>query len=305
MAEKVTIIGSGPAGLTAAIYAARDDFDPLVITGIEIGGQLELTNEVENYPAFPDGILGPELMDRMQTHAKKFGARFMQDFVTDVDLSKKPYRVITVGKEIETETLIIATGASARWLEIPSEKKFIGRGISSCATCDAPFYKGKRVIVVGGGDTAMEDSLFLTKFVESATIVHRRDAFRASKIMQEKVFSNPKIQVIWDSIVTEVRGDAKLTSVMVNNKKTGETTEMEFDGMFVAIGHKPNSDFLKKYLKLDQGGYVITRDVVKTDFEGVFVAGDLADHRYKQAITAAGSGCRAALEARAYLQDMP
>lgn len=304
MTENVTIIGSGPAGLTAAIYAAREDFSPLLITGIEIGGQLELTNEVENFPAFPDGIMGPELMKRMQDHARKFGARFLQDYVTGVDLSRRPYRIQTASGEIETNTLIIATGASSKWLGIPSESKFIGKGISGCATCDAPFFKEKNVIVVGGGDTAMEDSLFLTKFVNSVTIIHRRDALRASKIMQEKVLAEPKIKVMWDSIVTEVRGNAKISSVIIENKKTGETSELQIDGMFVAIGHKPNTDFLKGQLELDKGGYVATHDEVKTGIEGVFAAGDVADPRYRQAITAAGSGCKAALESRALLQEL-
>ncbi len=304
MTENVTIIGSGPAGLTAAIYAAREDFSPLLITGIEIGGQLELTNEVENFPAFPDGIMGPELMKRMQDHARKFGARFLQDYVTGVDLSRRPYRIQTASGEIETNTLIIATGASSKWLGIPSESKFIGKGISGCATCDAPFFKEKNVIVVGGGDTAMEDSLFLTKFVNSVTIIHRRDALRASKIMQEKVLAEPKIKVMWDSIVTEVRGNAKISSVIIENKKTGETSELQIDGMFVAIGHKPNTDFLKGQLELDKGGYVVTHDEVKTGIEGVFAAGDVADPRYRQAITAAGSGCKAALESRALLQEL-
>ena len=304
MVENVTIIGSGPAGLTAAMYCAREDFDPLVITGIEIGGQLELTTRVENYPAFPDGILGPDLMDLMQNHARKFGSRFKQDFVTGIDLSTRPYKIETGGGLIETESMIIATGASAKWLEIPSEKKFIGKGVSSCATCDAPFYKGKDVLVVGGGDTAMEDSLFLTKFVNSVTIVHRRDRFRASKIMQEKVRSNPKIRVLWNMVIDEVAGDSVVNSATLRNTETGESESMGINGVFVAIGHKPNTDFLKGTLSLDKSGYVLTKGEVKTDYEGVFVAGDIADHRYRQAITAAGSGCKAALEVRSYLQNV-
>ena len=304
MIENVTIIGSGPAGLTAAIYTAREGFDPLLISGYEIGGQLGLTTKVENFPAFPDGVNGPELMELMQDQAKKFGTRFRQDIVTDVVLDTSPFKVVLSGGEIETRTLIIATGASARWMDIPTEKDFIGKGVSSCATCDAPLYKGKDVIVVGGGDTAMEDSLFLTNFVKSVTIVHRRNEFRASRIMQEKVGSNPKISVRWDSEIAEIRGDRTVRAAVIKNRKTGEMEEMPINGIFVAIGHKPNTDFLKGKLPVDGAGYVIAKDEVKTDIDGVFVAGDIADHRYRQAITAAGSGCKAALEVRSYLQKL-
>lgn len=305
MAENVTIIGSGPAGLTAAIYTAREGFDPLLISGYEIGGQLGLTTKVENFPAFPNGINGPELMELMQDQAKKFGTRFRQDIVTGVVLDTTPFRVVLSREEIETRTLIIATGASARWMDIPTEKEFIGKGVSSCATCDAPLYKGKDVIVVGGGDTAMEDSLFLTNFVKSVTIVHRRNEFRASRIMQEKVISNPKISVRWDSEIAEIRGDRTVRGAVIRNRKTGEMEEIPINGIFVAIGHKPNTDFLKGKLPVDDAGYVIAKGEVKTDIAGVFVAGDIADHRYRQAITAAGSGCKAALEVRSYLQEHP
>jgi len=305
MAENVTIIGSGPAGLTAAIYTAREGFDPLLISGYEIGGQLGLTTKVENFPAFPNGINGPELMELMQDQAKKFGTRFRQDIVTGVVLDTTPFRVVLSREEIETRTLIIATGASARWMDIPTEKEFIGKGVSSCATCDAPLYKGKDVIVVGGGDTAMEDSLFLTNFVKSVTIVHRRNEFRASRIMQEKVISNPKISVRWDSEIAEIRGDRTVRGAVIRNRKTGKMEEIPINGIFVAIGHKPNTDFLKGKLPVDDAGYVIAKDEVKTDIAGVFVAGDIADHRYRQAITAAGSGCKAALEVRSYLQEHP
>ncbi len=305
MTENVTIIGSGPAGLTAAIYTAREGFNPLLITGYERGGQLGLTTKVENFPAFPDGVNGPELMELMQDQAKKFGTRFRQDIVTDVFLESNPFRVVLSGGEIETRTLIIATGASARWMDIPTEKDFIGKGVSSCATCDAPLYKGKDVIVVGGGDTAMEDSLFLTNFVKSVTIVHRRNEFRASRIMQEKVISNPKISIKWDSEIAEIRGDRTVRGAVIKNRKTGEMEEMPINGIFVAIGHKPNTGFLKEKLPVDSAGYVIAKDEVKTDIDGVFVAGDIADHRYRQAITAAGSGCKAALEVRSYLQGLP
>ena len=304
MVEDLIIIGSGPAGLTAAIYTAREDFKPLVITGLSSGGQLLLTTKVENYPAFPDGIDGPELVESMRKQAEKFGARFANEDVVDIDFSSKPFKIKTSSSEYEANSVIIATGASAKWLGIPSEQKYIGKGISSCATCDAPFFKGKNVVVVGGGDTAMEDSLFLTKFVESVTIVHRRAEFRASKIMQGRVLSNPKIKVSWDSEVSEILGNGKVTGVKIKNVKSGEVTEMNVDGVFVAIGYAPNTKFLQGKLKLDEQGYIITKDEVLTDIEGVFIAGDVSDRKYRQAITAAGSGSKAALEARAYIQEL-
>ena len=304
MVEDIIIIGSGPAGLTAALYTAREDFKPVVITGLSAGGQLLLTTTVENYPAFPDGVGGTDLVELMRKQAEKFGARFIGEDVTDVDFSSRPFKIKTASQAFEANSVIIATGASARWLGIPSEQKFIGRGVSSCATCDAPFYKGKDVIVVGGGDTAMEDSLFLTKFVNSVTIVHRRDQFRASKIMQERVKSNPKIKIIWNSVVEEITGDAKVTGVELRNVLTNESTELQVGGVFVAVGYEPNTKFLQGKLELDQNGYVVAKDEVKTAIEGVFVAGDVADHVYKQAITAAGSGAKAALEVRTYLQNL-
>jgi thioredoxin reductase (NADPH) len=304
MVEDVIIIGSGPAGLTAALYTAREDFKPLVITGLSAGGQLLLTTEVENYPAFPDGVNGTDLVELMRKQAEKFGTRFVGEDVTDVDFSSRPFKIKTASQAFETNSVVIATGASAKWLGIPSEQKFVGKGVSSCATCDAPFYKGKDVIVVGGGDTAMEDSIFLTKFVNSVTIVHRRDQFRASKIMQERTLSNPKIKVIWNSAVDEVLGDAKVTGVRLKNLQTNEITEMPVGGVFVAIGYEPNTRFLQGKLELDQNGYIVTKDEVKTAIDGVFVAGDVADHVYRQAITAAGSGAKAALEVRAYLQNL-
>ena len=305
MTESVVIIGSGPAGLTAAIYCSREDFNPLVITGVQVGGQLELTSKVENYPAFPDGILGPELMQRMKLHAERFGTRFKQDYVQKIDISSRPFKVTTGSEEIETEALIIATGASARWLGIPSEKEFIGRGVSSCATCDAPFYKGLDVLVVGGGDTAMEDSLFLTKFVRSVTIIHRRDLFKASRIMQERVMANPKINILRNTEIVEIMGNSTVESARIKNNKTGETQEFKTQGIFVAIGHRPNTDFLRGILPLDQRGYVQSRDEIFTGIEGVFVAGDLVDPKYRQAVTAASSGCKAALEVRSYLLNLP
>ncbi len=304
MTEDVIIIGSGPAGLSAAIYTAREDFKPVVITGVNAGGQLLLTTTVENFPGFPDGVYGSEIIDLMRKQADKFGSRFVAEDVTEVDFSSKPLKVKTPGKTYEANSVIIATGASAKWLGIESEKKFIGKGVSSCATCDAPFFKNKDVIVVGGGDTAMEDSLFLTKFVNSVTIVHRRDQFRASRIMQERVMSNKKIKIVWDSTVEEVLGDAKVTSARIKNVKSGETSTLKADGVFVAIGYEPNTKFLKGKLKLDEKGYIVTKDEVETDVPGVFVAGDVADSIYRQAITAASSGTKAALRVREYLQNM-
>ena len=304
MTENVIIIGSGPAGLTAALYTAREDFKPLVITGVEAGGQLLLTTTVENFPAFPEGIYGSELIDLMRKQAEKFGARFVGDNVVSIDLKSKPFKVKTQSQEYESHSIIIATGASAKWLGIPSEKNFIGKGISSCATCDAPFFKKKDVAIVGGGDTAMEDSLFLTKFVNSVTIIHRRDSFRASKIMQERVKNNPKIKIIWNSVVEEIKGDPKVESITIKDVNSGEKSDMKIDGLFVAIGYKPNTDFLKGSLDLDEAGYIITQDEVKTKIDGVYVAGDVADHVYRQAVTAAASGTKAALEVRAYLQNL-
>ncbi len=301
--ENLIIIGSGPAGYTAAIYAAREDFKPLIVSGIQRGGQLILTNVVENYPGFPDGIVGPELMELFRKQAERFGARFIDDNVTDVDLSTRPFK-IKVGEDstYNANSVIIATGASAKWLNIESEKRFIGRGVSSCATCDAAFFKNKDVIVVGGGDTAMEDSNFLCRFAKNVTIVHRRDAFRASSIMQKRALSNHNLKVIYDTSVKEILGDEKVTGVVLQNLKTNESTTLKIDGVFVAIGYTPNTNFLKGKLKLDDAGYIVTKDEVKTDIDGVFVAGDVSDRVYRQAITAAGSGSKAALEARAYIQ---
>ena len=302
--EEVIIVGSGPAAYTAAIYLARDGFNPLVIAGVEQGGQLMLTSTVENYPGFPEGMLGPELMVRFLSQAKKFGARFVNDDVTDVNLKARPFKIVAGSASYSANSVILAPGASARWLGIASEKEFIGKGVSTCVTCDAPFYKNKRVVVVGGGDTAMEDSLFLTKFATSVTVIHRRDEFRASKIMQERVMSNSKIKVIWNSVIEEIVGSGKVTGVKVRNLKTNELSDLSTDGVFVAIGYMPNTGFLQGKLQLDDQGYIITKEEVRTDIEGVFVAGDVADKVYRQAITAAGSGAKAALSARAYLQNL-
>ncbi|MFP3278775.1 MAG: thioredoxin-disulfide reductase [Candidatus Micrarchaeota archaeon] len=302
--EDLIIIGSGPAGLSAAIYAGRDNIKTLVITGTTAGGQLLLTTTVENFPGFPDGVEGAELIDLMRKQAEKFGARFVDGDVTKVDFSSRPFKVWVGSEEYEANSIIIATGASAKWLGLESEKKFIGRGVSSCATCDGAFFKGKNVIVVGGGDTALEDALFLTRFANSVTVVHRRDQLRASKIMQERAFSNPKIKFIWNTVVEEIKGDAKVNGVKLRNVVTNEVTEMPIDGVFIAIGNQPNTKPFEGQIQLDERGYIVTHDVVFTNVEGVFAAGDVADPFYQQAITAAGTGVMAALRVREYLNKI-
>ncbi len=305
MAENVIIIGSGPAGLSAAIYTAREEFSPLLIGGSIPGGQLLLTTTVENMPGFPDGIQGPELIELMRKQAEKFGARIVNDDVTDVDFGTRPFKVRTASKEYEALAVIVATGANAKTLRIPSESRFFGHGVSACATCDAVFYKNKDVIVVGGGDTAMEDSFFLTRFCKSVTIVHRRDRFRASKITQEKVLASPKIKVMWNSEVIEILGDDKgVNAVIIKDVTSGKTSTMPTGGVFLAIGNAPSTAFLNGKLGLDDLGYIITKDEVLTDIEGVYVAGDSADHYYRQAGTASSSGIKAALHVREYLQNL-
>ncbi len=302
--ENVIIIGSGPAGLTAALYMAREDFTPLVITGTSSGGQLLMTSSIENFPAFPNGINGADLVDLMKKQAERFGSRFVERDVTSVDFNTDPLRVMVDSDEYLAKSVIVASGASSKWLNIPSERKFIGRGVSSCATCDAPFFKNKNVLVVGGGDTAMEDSIFLAKFAKSVTIVHRKSRFRASKIMQERVMSEPKISIIWNSIVEEILGNSKVTGVKLLDSETGVTAVKEVEGIFLAIGNIPNTKYLVGSLALDTQGYVLTKNEVKTDIEGVFVAGDVGDRRYRQAVTAAAGGAKAALEDREYLQSL-
>lgn len=302
--EDIAIIGAGSAGYTAALYAAREEFKTLVITGVERGGQLMLTTIVENYPGFPDGIMGPDLMDKFSKQAENFGARFINDNVTDIDFNVRPFKISIGPESYYAKSIILALGASAKWLGIPTEQKLIGHGISSCATCDGAFFKNKNVIVVGGGDTAMGDAMFLTKFASSVTIVHRRDKFRASMIMQERALSNPKIKAIYDTVIDEAIGEEKVTGAKLRNLKTNQLTTMPIDGIFVAIGHSPNTSFLKGKLEMDQSGYIITHDEVKTKIEGVFAAGDVVDRVYRQAITAAGSGAKAAIEAREYLQSL-
>lgn len=304
MVEKLIIIGSGPAGLSAAIYASREGFEPLIIGGFNPGGQLLLTTIVENFPGFPEGIDGPELIIQMRKQAEKFGSRFIDTNATAVDFSKKPYKVTADEKVYEAECIIIATGANAKWLGIPSEQKFIGHGVSNCASCDGAFYKNRDVIAVGGGDTAMEDSLFLTRFANSVTIVHRKDTLKASKIMQERAKSNSKIKFILNTIIEEIKGDQKVSGAILRNVVTNETSEMKIDGVFVAIGYTPNTDIFKDQLKLDEKGYIVPIDEVLSDKEGIFIAGDVADSFYRQAATAAGSGVKAALQARKYLMEL-
>src|SRR5215467_14524099 len=304
--RNVVIIGSGPAGLTAALYTARANLYPLLIEGLEAGGQLMLTSLVENFSGFRDGIMGPELMGEMRAQAEKFGAEIIQGNVTGVDLKSRPFTVRTTDAEFATKTLIIATGASARLLGLPSERTLMGHGVSTCATCDGYFFRGHEIAVVGGGDSAMEEAVFLTKFASKVTIVHRRETLRASKIMQDKARANAKIAWMLDSEVVEIRDDGKgeVTSMVVRNNKTGAKTEVPVTGVFVAIGHTPNTSLFRGQLELDANGYVITHDGSKTSTPGVFACGDVQDHIYRQAITAAGSGCMAALDAERYLEAL-
>jgi thioredoxin reductase (NADPH) len=301
--ENLIIIGSGPAGYTAAIYAARSGHGPLMFAGDQVGGQLVTTTEVDNFPGFPDGILGPDLMAAMRKQAEKFGTKVVEKNVTAVDLKSDPKKVM-VGEEVyEAKAVIIATGASARRLGIENEKKFYGKGVSACATCDGFFYKGKKVIVVGGGDAAMEEAVFLTKYAESVAIVNRSEVLRASEIMQAKAKVNPKISFVMNATVEDILGDTKVTSIKLKDTKTGEVKEMPIDGVFTAIGHVPNTKIFEGWLPLDKVGYIIPKNVVMTDVPGVFVAGDVADPRYRQAASAAGTGCMAALEVERYLSE--
>lgn len=302
--EKVIIIGSGPAGLTAAVYAARANLNPLVLAGGLFGGQLMLTTEVENFPGFPEGIMGPDIMMKFREQAERFGARIENVDVTAVDFSKQPFIVKTHDETYEAKTVIVATGASARWLNIPGEEKLRGRGVSTCATCDGAFFRDKHIVVVGGGDSAMEEALFLTRFGSKVTVIHRRDSLRASKIMAERAMSHEKISFIWDTGVEEVLGDPVMSALKLKNLKTGDLSEIAADALFIAIGHDPNTGIFKGQLDLDKAGYIDSPNGTETNIEGVFVAGDVNDLRYKQAITAAGSGCKAAMDAEKYLEAM-
>ena len=302
--ENVLIIGSGPAGDTAALYAARADLKPLVIDGIQPGGQLTITTDVENYPGFPEGIMGPELMFKFREQAERFGARYVSGNVTSVDFSKRPFRVeVDEEDSYYARTVIVSSGATARLLDIPGEAELMGRGVSACATCDGFFFRDKELVVVGGGDTAMEESNFLTKFASKVHVVHRRDQLRASKIMQERAFNNPKIDFIWDTVVEEILGvdDGEVKSVKMRNVKTEEVIVREIDGVFMAIGHKPNTEPFIGHLEINENGYIITHDGTKTNVPGVFASGDVQDWVYRQAVTAAGTGCMAAIDAEHFL----
>ena len=300
----VIIVGGGPAGYTAALYTARANLHPLVIEGFNWGGQLMITSDVENYPGYADGVMGPTMMADFRRQAERFGAEFVTDDVTRVDFSERPFRVYVGDTEHRADSVIVATGASARQLGLPSEQTLQGRGVSYCATCDGAFFRDKVVVVVGGGDSAMEEATFLTRFASSVTIVHRRDTLRGSKIMQEKAFDNPKIRFEWDSEVVEVRDPSQgaVSSVLLRNLKTGAEKTLTVDGVFVAIGHTPNTTLFKGQLEMDAAGYLITRSGAKTNVPGVFACGDVQDPIYRQAITAAGSGCMAAIDAEKFLE---
>jgi thioredoxin reductase (NADPH) len=307
--RKVVIIGSGPAGLTAALYAARANLAPLLIEGLEAGGQLMLTTMVDNWPGFRDGIMGPDLMAEMRAQAERFGTEVIHGNVINVDLKRRPFTLtLADGRTVvTTDSLIIATGASARWLEIGSDRKLSGRGVSTCATCDGYFFRGKPIAVIGGGDSAMEEAIYLTKFASKVTVVHRRDTLRASKIMQDRAFANPKIDFIWDSEVADVNdvGRGEVTSLVLRNLKTGHLSEVPLDGVFIAIGHTPNTSLFAGQIDLNPNGYILTHDGTCTNIPGVFAAGDVQDHVYRQAVTAAGSGCMAAIDAERYLDHLP
>ena len=302
MTEKITIIGSGPAGLTAAMYASRADLSPLMIEGIAAGGQLMLTTDVENYPGFPDGIMGPELMELFKKQAVRFGTRVVTSDVSKVDLSQRPFKIWVGSDEYETESIIVSTGASARWLDVPGEGKLRGYGVSACATCDGFFFKDRPIIVVGGGDSAMEEALFLTKFAARVTVVHRRDEFRASKIMATRVLEHDKIDVMWNTVVDEVLGDTSVEGVRLRDVETGVVEDFATQGVFVAIGHDPNTALFAGQLELDEKGYLEVFGSTATSVEGVFGAGDVVDHTYRQAVTAAGMGCQAAIDAERWLE---
>ena len=302
--ERLIIIGAGPAGLTAAIYAARANLRPLVLAGGMYGGQLMLTTEVENFPGFPDGIMGPDLMIKFREQAERFGARIENVDATGVDFSKRPLVVRTADAEYEASSVIVATGASARWLGIAGEERLRGRGISTCATCDGAFFRDKHIVVVGGGDSAMEEALFLTRFGRKVTVIHRRDSLRASKIMADRALANEKIAFIWNTVVEEAIGDPTLEALKLHNIVDGSRSLFEADALFIAIGHDPNTEIFRGQLDLDKAGYIVSPDGTSTNVEGVFVAGDVYDIRYKQAITAAGLGCKAAMDAEKYLEAL-
>jgi thioredoxin reductase (NADPH) len=299
----VVIIGSGPAGYTAGVYTSRAKLSTLIISGTLPGGQLMTTSEVENYPGFPSGIFGPELMMNMRQQAERFGATIVDDEVIQVDFKKSPFSVTTHSENFTAEAVIACTGASPRKLGIQAEQQFSGRGVSYCATCDGPFFKGEDIVVVGGGDTAIEEATFLTKFGKSVKIVHRRDSLRASKILQDKALENPKIEFLWNSVVSDIKGDKKVSTVLVRNIENGKERALDAGGIFVAIGHEPNTSIFKGQVELDDKGYIVLRNHTRTSVEGVFAAGDVHDHRYRQAVTAAGFGCMAAIDVERWLSE--
>ncbi len=304
--RQVVIIGSGPAGWTAALYAARANLHPLVLAGYSAGGQLMLTSDVENFPGYPQGTTGPELMQDLRAQAERFGAEVLEIDATAVVLNKRPFRIMTDEGELLTESVIIATGASAKWLNVPGEEAYRGKGVSACATCDGFFFRGKKVVVVGGGDTALEEALFLTRYATAVSIIHRRDTLRASKVMQQRAFSHGKISFIWNTVVEEILGsDNKVTAVRLRNLLTKEVSEVATDGVFVAIGHEPNTKIFARQIDLNAAGYIIAPDpsTTYTNIPGVFAAGDVRDQRYRQAVTAAGEGCKAAIDAERWLDE--
>jgi thioredoxin reductase (NADPH) len=300
----IIIIGSGPAGYTAAIYAARANLSVLMLQGYQVGGQLMLTSDVENYPGFEEGILGPPMMEKFEAQARRFGTEVIPEDVISIDFNKRPFKVTTDSGQYQARAIIISTGASAKWLGLPSEQRLQGRGVSACATCDGFFFKKKDVAVIGGGDTAMEEATFLTRYANHVTVIHRRDKFRASKIMQDRAFKNPKISVIWDTEITEVLGENEVTGLRLHNVKTGEESTLPVQGFFLAIGHQPNTDLFKGILDMDKVGYIVPVEHTMTNIPGVFAAGDVTDHRYRQAVTAAGDGCRAAIDAERWLEGL-
>jgi len=302
--ENVTIIGTGPAGLTAAIYAARANLNPVCVEGEQPGGQLTITSDVENFPGFEDGVMGPELMNKFRKQAERFGTRFVHGNVKSADLSRRPFTLeFADGSKLQTQTLVIATGASAKWLGIPTEKQFMGKGVSSCATCDGFFFRNMDIAVVGGGDTAMEEATFLTRFAKSVLVIHRRESLRASKIMQDKAFANPKIKFVWNSAIEEIVGTEAVSGIKIRNLVTNELQDVAVQGVFVAIGHQPNTKLFTGQLNTDEAGYLkVVPGTTRTNIPGVFAAGDVADHVYRQAVTAAGTGCMAAIDAERFLE---
>jgi len=302
---KVLILGSGPAGLSAALYAARAELEPVVLTGMELGGQAGLTHVIENYPGFPDGVGGPELGELFQKQAERFGAKVEFDTALSVDLSSRPFHVKTENGEYLAESLIIGTGARPNHLEIPGEYEYTGKGVSYCATCDGWFFKDKRVVVVGGGDSALEEGLFLTRFASSVTVIHRRDSLRAGKILQKRAFDNPKVSFVWDTVVTEAVGAEKLEHLKLKNVKTGEESTIEADGLFIFIGHTPNTQMFEGQLDMRDGGYIVSNERMETNVPGVFVAGEVADNHFRQVVTSAGMGAAAAIQATHFLESVP